>query len=114
MNSNSAFAAAQPFQMDLKNLEFSYWLKKVFDEIPSLLHGNDGIIFTSVKSPYIRGKCDKMWVWFQEKEWRLPLWEWLFFVGAVEMISVSWNIQELKAISFSFPYELFSTPFFLC
>ncbi|KAJ3043073.1 Dcp1p-Dcp2p decapping enzyme complex alpha subunit [Rhizophlyctis rosea] len=56
------YARGQCFRMDLKELQLSYGLAKVFEEIPKLKHGNDGIIFTSSVAPYTMGTCNKMQV----------------------------------------------------
>ncbi|KAJ3281445.1 Dcp1p-Dcp2p decapping enzyme complex alpha subunit [Borealophlyctis nickersoniae] len=57
------YAGRQPFKMALKELQLSYGLNKVFDEIPHLKHKSDGIIFTSSVAPYSVGTCDKMLKW---------------------------------------------------
>ncbi|TPX64182.1 hypothetical protein SpCBS45565_g06083 [Spizellomyces sp. 'palustris'] len=56
------YAQRQPFRMDLKELQLSYHLQKVFEVIPTLKHKSDGIIFTSSVAPYSCGTCDKMLV----------------------------------------------------
>ncbi|KAI9206367.1 mRNA capping enzyme, catalytic domain-containing protein [Polychytrium aggregatum] len=52
-----------PFQMDLKRQEFSYGLRLIFDQISTLRHKNDGLIFTSSEAPYVVGTCEKMLKW---------------------------------------------------
>jgi len=48
----------------MKKMEFSYGLTKILEfEIPRLKHKNDGLIFTSINSPYIPGTCQKMLKW---------------------------------------------------
>ncbi|KAJ3283246.1 Dcp1p-Dcp2p decapping enzyme complex alpha subunit, partial [Blyttiomyces sp. JEL0837] len=57
------FAASQPFKMNLKPLELSYGLDKVFASMSKLKHKSDGIIFTSSVAPYGIGTCEKMLKW---------------------------------------------------
>ncbi|KAI8905714.1 mRNA capping enzyme, catalytic domain-containing protein [Powellomyces hirtus] len=57
------YAQRQPFRMDLKKLQLAYHLQAVFDEIPTLKHKSDGIIFTSKDARYGLGTCDKMLKW---------------------------------------------------
>jgi mRNA guanylyltransferase len=43
-------------RIDLKETNFSYSVEKVFQhDIPALHHGNDGLIYTCVSTPYIPG-----------------------------------------------------------
>jgi mRNA guanylyltransferase len=56
-----AFDQRQPFTMELKKLELSYWMTRVLDEAPLLKHGSDGLLFTARDAPYVAGKCDKMY-----------------------------------------------------
>ncbi|PVV04354.1 hypothetical protein BB560_001147 [Smittium megazygosporum] len=52
------------FSFEMKYMEFSYGLVKVLDQvIPKLKHKNDGLIFTSVSSPYVIGSCEKILKW---------------------------------------------------
>lgn len=47
----------------LKKQELSYGIEAVFrDHVPKLLHGNDGLIFTSAEAPYTPGTDPKMYV----------------------------------------------------
>ena len=44
-------------------MELSYGIEKVFNEvIPKLQHGNDGLIYTCLQSPYVVGTDPKMYV----------------------------------------------------
>ena len=44
-------------------MNLSYGVEKVFNEdIPKLQHGNDGLIFTPLQSPYVVGTDPKMYV----------------------------------------------------
>lgn len=46
----------QPFHVEMKPFQFSYGILKMFKEVlPSLKHGNDGLIFTCRTSPYKHG-----------------------------------------------------------
>lgn len=46
-------------------MELSYGIEKVFNEvIPKLQHGNDGLIYTCLQSPYVVGTDPKMYVSF--------------------------------------------------
>jgi mRNA guanylyltransferase len=57
MNSNV------PMTIEMKKMELSYGLGKVLDEIPTLKHGNDGLIFTDADSSYTFGTCEAMVKW---------------------------------------------------
>ncbi|KAJ3029751.1 Dcp1p-Dcp2p decapping enzyme complex alpha subunit [Rhizophlyctis rosea] len=58
----------QYFQIDLKPLQLSYGISKVFEDIETLKHGNDGLIFTSSVAPYSVGTCEKMLKWKPSEE----------------------------------------------
>lgn len=52
-------------RISVKNMKLSYGVKQVFDEdIPKLMHGNDGLIYTCLQSPYVVGTDRKMCVAF--------------------------------------------------
>ncbi|GAA6059337.1 hypothetical protein JCM10212_005917 [Sporobolomyces blumeae] len=54
----------QPFQVVLKKQELAYGIEAVFrDHVPALMHGNDGLIFTSAESPYTPGTDPKILKW---------------------------------------------------
>ncbi|GAA5976499.1 hypothetical protein JCM10908_005521 [Rhodotorula pacifica] len=56
--------ANQPFEVILKKQELSYGIEAVFrDHVPKLLHGNDGLIFTSAEAPYTPGTDPKILKW---------------------------------------------------
>ncbi|KAJ3417140.1 Dcp1p-Dcp2p decapping enzyme complex alpha subunit [Chytridiales sp. JEL 0842] len=63
LKEDRAFAASQIFKMDLKKLELSYGMDRVFEEMANLKHKSDGVIFTSKDAPYTIGTCDKMLKW---------------------------------------------------
>ncbi|KAH9043275.1 mRNA capping enzyme [Lactarius pseudohatsudake] len=46
---------SQPFDVQVKEVNFSYSIDKVFLDIPNLQHDNDGLIYTSVSTPYVPG-----------------------------------------------------------
>ncbi|KAG9306081.1 hypothetical protein G9A89_015985 [Geosiphon pyriformis] len=60
---NPELAMKQPFSVELKEMERSYGLPKVFQQIPYLKHANDGLVFTPVKMPYVSGTCHKLLKW---------------------------------------------------
>ncbi|TNY24468.1 mRNA capping enzyme, catalytic domain-containing protein [Rhodotorula diobovata] len=56
--------ANQPFEVVCKKQELSYGIEAVFrDHVPKLLHGNDGLIFTSAEAPYTPGTDPKILKW---------------------------------------------------
>ncbi|KAK9454704.1 mRNA capping enzyme, catalytic domain-containing protein [Dipodascopsis uninucleata] len=58
-----------PFQIDFKDMEYSYALPKLWNEvIPKLKHGCDGLIFTSRLTPYIFGTDEKILKWKPAEE----------------------------------------------
>ena len=45
----------------VKDVRFSYHVENVFNiDIPALHHGNDGLIYTSVSTPYAPGTDQNM------------------------------------------------------
>ncbi|CAD6500545.1 BgTH12-06255 [Blumeria graminis f. sp. triticale] len=59
----------QHFSMELKKMVSSYAVEHIFKEIiPSLAHGNDGLIFTCRKSGYKFGSDPKILKWKPETE----------------------------------------------
>ena len=57
-------ADAQPFQLAMKGMDFPYATQQMFREkIPKLPHGNDGLIFTCVSTPYRMGTDDHILKW---------------------------------------------------
>lgn len=58
-----------PFKVERKEMERSYGLPKVFNEImPRLKHTSDGLIFTPRESPYVFGTDNKMYVFKNSQE----------------------------------------------
>lgn len=58
-----------PFTVAMKRMENSYVLERVFSHVlPSLLHGNDGLIFTCINSPYTFGTDTHILKWKPEHE----------------------------------------------
>lgn len=58
-----------PFLAQMKKMEFAYATEMLFRQIlPSLPHGNDGLIFTCVNSPYTHGTDNKILKWKPENE----------------------------------------------
>ncbi|EKM55158.1 uncharacterized protein PHACADRAFT_120236 [Phanerochaete carnosa HHB-10118-sp] len=57
-------AQTQPFEVRVKNVKFSYHIDQIFEnEIPQLLHGNDGLIYTCVSTPYMAGTDPNILKW---------------------------------------------------
>ncbi|KAI9341960.1 mRNA capping enzyme, catalytic domain-containing protein [Obelidium mucronatum] len=66
--SDRRYAESMPFGLDVKPLELSYHVDRVFEMIPKLKHKNDGVIFTSSVAPYAIGTCQKMLKWKPSEE----------------------------------------------
>lgn len=49
------------FRIKVKQTTFSYHVRAVFDGIPLLQHGNDGLIYTRVSTPYAPGTDHNMY-----------------------------------------------------
>ncbi|KAF8635501.1 hypothetical protein AX17_003891 [Amanita inopinata Kibby_2008] len=57
-------AANHPFDIKVKDITFSYHIDKVFAmDIPALQHGNDGLIYTCVITPYTPGTDSNILKW---------------------------------------------------
>ncbi|KAF8969639.1 mRNA capping enzyme, catalytic domain-containing protein [Flammula alnicola] len=57
-------ADSQPFSILVKEINFSYHVEKVFSiDIPALQHGNDGLIYTCVSTPYTPGTDTNILKW---------------------------------------------------
>ncbi|THG98681.1 hypothetical protein EW026_g3536 [Hermanssonia centrifuga] len=57
-------AQGQPFEIRVKDVKFSYHVPDVFEkDIPALQHGNDGLIYTCVNTPYIAGTDPNILKW---------------------------------------------------
>ncbi|KAI0256658.1 mRNA capping enzyme [Lactifluus subvellereus] len=54
---------SQPFDIQVKEVNFSYSIDKVFLDIPNLQHVNDGLIYTSVSTPYVPGTDQNILKW---------------------------------------------------
>ena len=53
-----------PFEIQVKPMDLAYGLDVVIkDKIPRLLHGNDGLIFSSLEAPYVFGTNPKILKW---------------------------------------------------
>jgi mRNA guanylyltransferase len=60
---------AQPFQLQLKKMEFPYAAEAMFRQIiPALPHGNDGLIFTCVGTEYTSGTDQHILKWKPPQE----------------------------------------------
>ncbi len=61
---NPAMAARRPFDVQVKKMDLAYGIQKVlFETVPNLLHGNDGLIFTCLNSGYVMGTDPKILKW---------------------------------------------------
>ncbi|KIS66820.1 mRNA guanylyltransferase [Mycosarcoma maydis] len=61
---NPAAAALRPFDVQVKNMDLAYGIDKVlYETVPNLLHGNDGLIFTCLNSGYMMGTDPKILKW---------------------------------------------------
>ncbi|PPQ87979.1 hypothetical protein CVT25_001058 [Psilocybe cyanescens] len=57
-------AEGQPFSIKVKAISFSYHVENVFNvDIPALQHGNDGLIYTCVNTPYTPGTDKNILKW---------------------------------------------------
>ncbi|CAA7270917.1 unnamed protein product [Cyclocybe aegerita] len=57
-------AGSQPFSITVKEISLSYHVEKVFNvDIPALQHGNDGLIYTCVSTPYTPGTDTNILKW---------------------------------------------------
>ncbi|EIM90002.1 mRNA capping enzyme [Stereum hirsutum FP-91666 SS1] len=64
MSDHPHMRASQPFDIRVKEINLSYHLEKVFDvDIPKLQHGNDGLIYTPVTTPYVPGTDTNILKW---------------------------------------------------
>lgn len=64
LKKNPSLAARQPFHVQVKKMDLSYGIQKVlYDTVPNLLHGNDGLIFTCLNSGYVMGTDPKILKW---------------------------------------------------
>ncbi|CAN8096362.1 unnamed protein product [Discula destructiva] len=59
----------QAFKLVMKDMQFSYGITKMFNEVlPSLTHGNDGLIFTCRETPYKCGTDEHILKWKPAEE----------------------------------------------
>ncbi|KAG5644219.1 hypothetical protein DXG03_008814 [Asterophora parasitica] len=64
MKDHPHMGASQPFAIKVKEINFSYHAEKVFEvDIPALQHGNDGLIYTCVSTPYTPGTDPNILKW---------------------------------------------------
>ncbi|RDX56478.1 mRNA capping enzyme, alpha subunit [Lentinus brumalis] len=64
MRDHPHMAMQQPFQFKVKDVKFSYHVEDVFNiDIPALHHGNDGLIYTCVSTPYAPGTDQNILKW---------------------------------------------------
>ncbi|KAJ9475428.1 mRNA-capping enzyme subunit alpha [Pseudozyma hubeiensis] len=61
---NPAAAARRPFDVQVKKMDLAYGIQMVlYETVPNLLHGNDGLIFTCLNSGYVMGTDPKILKW---------------------------------------------------
>ncbi|KAI0707622.1 mRNA capping enzyme, alpha subunit [Earliella scabrosa] len=64
MHDHPHMALSQPFEFKVKDVKFSYHVEDVFNiDIPALQHGNDGLIYTCVNTPYAPGTDPNILKW---------------------------------------------------
>ncbi|EJF66090.1 mRNA capping enzyme, alpha subunit [Dichomitus squalens LYAD-421 SS1] len=64
MRDHPHMALQQPFEFKVKDVKFSYHVEDVFNiDIPQLQHGNDGLIYTCVSTPYAPGTDPNILKW---------------------------------------------------
>ncbi|GBE82117.1 mRNA capping enzyme [Sparassis latifolia] len=57
-------AGGRPFDIKVKEVQLSYHVDDVFNvDIPALQHGNDGLIYTCVNTPYVPGTDHNILKW---------------------------------------------------
>ncbi|KAF8844897.1 mRNA capping enzyme [Paxillus ammoniavirescens] len=56
-------ASRIPFDIKVKEINFSYGIEAVFQAVPTLQHGNDGLIYTCVETPYLAGTDPNILKW---------------------------------------------------
>lgn len=62
--SNPVLNKRFPFRVTFKEMQFGYGIEMMFSEvIPKLNHGNDGLIFTSLKAKYTSGTDETLLKW---------------------------------------------------
>ncbi|KAJ1511343.1 Dcp1p-Dcp2p decapping enzyme complex alpha subunit [Coelomomyces lativittatus] len=57
-----------PFSIESKDMQLSYHIKKIFEEMPNLFHKSDGIIFTSSEDVYTLGTDENIIKWKPAEE----------------------------------------------
>ncbi|KAJ7273290.1 mRNA capping enzyme, catalytic domain-containing protein [Mycena rebaudengoi] len=60
---HSRVTKTHPFDIRVKEVSFSYRAEQVFADIPNLQHGNDGLIYTCVNTPYAPGTDPNILKW---------------------------------------------------
>lgn len=64
LKANSEQRKRFPFRVEFKFMQLSYGIEMMYREvIPSLHHGNDGLIFTSIRAPYTSGTDETLLKW---------------------------------------------------
>ncbi|KAK0463931.1 mRNA capping enzyme, catalytic domain-containing protein [Desarmillaria tabescens] len=64
MRDHPHMANTQPFDIKVKQIKSSYNVEQVFNvDIPALQHGNDGLIYTCVNTPYSPGTDPNIMKW---------------------------------------------------
>ncbi|KAJ7510033.1 mRNA capping enzyme, catalytic domain-containing protein [Mycena galericulata] len=60
---HSHVTKTHPFDIRVKEISLSYHAEQVFADIPNLQHGNDGLIYTCVNTPYTPGTDPNILKW---------------------------------------------------
>jgi mRNA guanylyltransferase len=87
-----------PVSIQVKEVNFSYSIDKVFLDINSLQHGNDGLIYTSVSTPYVSGTDRNLSVVLFPFPFETPLMLDLPFIIRLKWKSPSENSIDFKLV----------------
>ncbi|KAJ6597049.1 mRNA capping enzyme, catalytic domain-containing protein [Mycena vulgaris] len=60
---HSHVTKTHPFDIQVKGITMSYHAEQVFADMPNLQHGNDGLIYTCVNTPYTPGTDPNILKW---------------------------------------------------
>ncbi|KAF9532225.1 mRNA guanylyltransferase [Crepidotus variabilis] len=56
-------AESESFGIRVKEITFSYHIEKIFNDMPTLQHDSDGLIYTCVSTPYVAGTDPNILKW---------------------------------------------------
>lgn len=91
----------------MKDVKLSYHVDDVFDkDIPALQHGNDGLIYTCVNTPYVAGTDPNMCV-------QRPGVRFVMLIGRSTPLALSGNLQRripsISSFYFAFRHHKITT-----